>query len=252
MIDFFKRHPFLMRSVYRRGYIALNPTVFPTLHVNEFPKSGGTWLCRMLSECLDWRFDDNAYPLPGKAVIKHHRLNFTPKPTVTVIRDPRDVAVSYYHHCRRPFSGDGFNRNSVALMEERIFSKHDDEAGELHAFVEAMTTDPITPRFTWGDFYRRNDLSTAIVVRYEDMRADTAASLTRVFQELEMDVPQERIKVVAESHNIEKILEKREDTGEAHFIRKGAVGGWRDVLDETSVTRIERDAGALLSAYGYE
>ena len=251
MIEFLKRHPFPVRSVYRRAYLGLNPLLFPTIHVNEFPKSGGTWLCRMLRDCLDWRLDDNAYPLPGKAVVKHHRIRFPHLPTVTVVRDPRDVAVSYYHHCRRVFAADGFNRNIVALMRERVFDGCSTPEEELAAFVEMMVEKPISPAFTWGDFYRSGHRRETVLVRYEDMRSDPAATLTRIFENVGQTVDAQKIAAVVDSHDISKILQQRTDTSAAHFVRKGEVGGWRRDLTPKSVALIERDAGALLDSFGY-
>ena len=36
--------------------------LLPIYIVNEFPKSGGTWLCRMLASALGMPFEDNVDP----------------------------------------------------------------------------------------------------------------------------------------------------------------------------------------------
>lgn len=251
MIEFFKRHPFPVRSVYRRAYLQVNPRIFPTVHVNEYPKSGGTWLCRMLRDCLEWRFDDNTYPMPGKAVVKHHRLNFKMPRTVTVVRDPRDVAVSQFHHCHDTFHADGFNKHIVKLYREKVFTPGATPAEDLAAFVEVTMREPISPSYSWGQFYSSVDLDSAILVRYEDLRSDPAAALSRLFDALNLPVEAAQIEKVVGAHDITKILAKRKDKDANHFIRKGKVGGWQDDLTPESVKQIEQDAGAFLARFGY-
>lgn len=251
MIDFFKRHPFPVRSVYRRAYLQVNPKLFSTVHVNEFPKSGGTWLCRMLRDCLEWRFDDNTYPMPGKAIVKHHRLNFAMPRTVTVVRDPRDVAVSQFHHCRDTFHADGFNQYIVKLYREKVFTPGATPAEDLAAFVKVSMQQPISPSYTWGQFYGAVNFDAALMVRYEDLRRDPMAELSRLFAALDLDVSQAQIEKVVGAHDITKILKDRTDKDANHFIRKGKVGGWQDDLDPASVALVEQDAGAFMARFGY-
>lgn len=251
MIAFFQRHPYLVRSAYRRGYERLNPLFFDTVHVNEFPKSGGTWLCRMLSSSLGWRLDDNSYPKPGKAVIKHHRIRFALPRTITVVRDPRDVAVSYYHHCRQIFQGDGFNQHIVKLMQQRVFDGCTSQSQEISAFAKMMVENPISPGFSWGQFYRAPDREGTVFIRYEDMRQDPGGSLETLLRALDLPVNAERIAAVVDQNDITKILSKRKPTDGAHFVRKGKVGGWQEELDPASARLIEQDAGALLERFGY-
>jgi len=251
VVKFLERHPFLVRSVWRRVHQRVNPLMFHSLDVNEFPKSGGTWLCRMLSECLEWRFDDNTYPWFGNAVIKHHRPALTTSRQISVVRDPRDVAVSYFHHCRQAFENDDFNRHVVELMGKHVFSKAKTEAEQFDAFLRTMITDPITPRFTWGQFYRNPSRDCTVFVRYEDMRADTAATLDGLFKTLNLDVPRDRIAAVADSHDIQKILKNRAPDAGPHFVRKGKVGGWQDVLSDEQAALVVKDAGDLLDRFGY-
>lgn len=252
-----KKHPYILRSVWRRTYEHVNPLFFPTLHVNEFPKSGGTWLCRMLSDVLDRRFDDNRYPKFGAAVMKHHRTSFGLTPTITVIRDPRDVAVSYFHHMLKAFTDDPFNKHGVRIMQNEVYNGRSAEASDddqLSAFIEKLTTAPVSPSFTWGDFYRYQTQQDSPILRYEDMRTDPLASIGSVLSAVGADYSQTRLQEVIDANNIEKILAKRQKEGQQEgnfFIRKGKVGGWRDVLGDESIALIEKDAGDLLDRYGY-
>jgi len=253
----FKNHPYIFRSLWRRTYEHINPLFFPTLHINEFPKSGGTWLCRMLSDVLDRRFDDNSYPKFGTAVMKHHRTSFILKPTITVIRDPRDVAVSYFHHMLKAFNDDPFNKHGVRIMQNEVYGGQSADASnddQLSVFIEKLTTAPVSPAFTWGDFYRQQTQQNNPILRYEDMRTDPLASIGGVLTAVGAHYSKTRLKEVIDANNIETILDKRKKEGVQggnFFIRKGKVGGWRDCLREESIALIEKDAGDLLDRYGY-
>ncbi|WP_377509529.1 sulfotransferase domain-containing protein [Octadecabacter sp. R77987] len=251
MFKLIERHPVLVRSLWRRVHQRVNPLMFQAINVNEFPKSGGTWLCRMLSDCLDWRFDDNTYPWFGNAIIKHHRLSLAAPRQITVVRDPRDVAESYFHHCRRTFQGDGFNSPAVNLMNKHVFAGAETEAAARDRFIERMVTDPIVPAYTWGGFYRDPSREGTLIVRYEDLREDTVAALTGIFDGLGLAVPADRLRRVAAAHDINKILKQRTGKDGAHFVRKGKVGGWQDVLSAKQAALVEKDAGALLDRFGY-
>jgi len=253
-----KRHPYIIRSIWRRSYEQVNPIFFPTLHVNEFPKSGGTWLCRMLSDVLDRRFDDNTYPRLGNSIMKHHRKSLGLTPRITVIRDPRDVAVSYFHHMLKEFKDDPFNKHGVRIMQNEIYggqSADKSNEAQLAAFIKSLTTSPISPAFTWGEFYRHHTAQDTPIIRYEDMRETPLKSIGRVLEAVGADYSTARLQDVIDANNIDKILAKRRKEGGNDgnfFIRRGKVGGWRDTLDEESIALIEKDAGDLLDRFGYK
>lgn len=250
-VGFLEKHPFLVRSIWRRVHTPVNSALFDVIHVNEFPKSGGTWTCRLLRDCLDWRFDDNAYPKFGNSIIKHHRIGYSPANCLYVIRDPRDVAVSYYHHCKADFDADPFNKHNVKLNNKHIFGDITDESEQLEKFVEVITSRPISPAFTWGQFYRSIDAQNAVIVRYEDLRANTEEALLGLFEQFDKSVGSDKVAQVADNHDIKKILSNRSPSEKNSFIRKGKVGDWANVLSQTSIELIERDAGELLERHGY-
>lgn len=211
----------------------------------------------MLSDVLDRRFDDNRYPKMGAAIMKHHRKSLNLMPTITVIRDPRDVAVSYFHHMLTTFTDDPFNKHGVRIMQEEIYEgKSADESNkdQLLAFITKLTTSPVSPVFTWGDFYRHQTQNNNPIIRYEDMRTNPLESIGRVLKAVGADYSIDRLEEVIEANNIEKILAKRRKDGTQDgnfFIRRGKIGGWSDTLDEKSIALIEKDAGDLLDRFGY-
>jgi hypothetical protein len=71
--------------------------------INEFPKSGGTWVGQMLGRALGVPFPRNRLPAPRPSIMHGHYLNpLGMKNVVVPWRDGRDVMVSWYHQCLFP------------------------------------------------------------------------------------------------------------------------------------------------------
>jgi len=248
-IKYFPKYP--VRSAWRAVHYNLNPLMFPTINVNEFPKSGGTWMSRMISECTQYRFDDNAYPWFGASVVKHHTKGFDKKRVVKVIRDPRDVYVSLYFHCKKAFAGDGWNKKAVKLVEKHYFDKERSEEEEINYFVQAVQSNPIMPSFTWQEFYLAQQGKGDVLVKYEELRSDTFNVLVDAFEKLELSVDEQLIQDVVDKNNIDKILKNRKNKEEAHFVRRGKVGGYETYLTDETVSIVEQNNSEAMKLYGY-
>jgi hypothetical protein len=237
----------------RYAHQKLNPLLFDTLHVNEFPKSGGTWVCRMLRDVTGWRFDDNAIPLPGKAIVKYHRLPLDVAPLAVIVRDPRDVFVSLFHHARAVFRDDPFNATLVGAARD-VIEGHETEEAQLAAFVDRMLDDPIYPRFAWHEFYEHFLAEGVPIFRYEDFRADAAAALGALLEAVGVKSERACRESVAAAHSIDRVIARRAQLGESSgntFVRRGKVGGYADTLAPQSIARIVAAEGATMRKFGY-
>lgn len=209
----------------------------------SFPRSGNTWLRFLLANTVsvaelggrEVDFDelnammpelgvsDLGAPWPYRCVgrvIKTHRAYFPlfgRTSSVLVIRDPRDVMVSYYH----------YTRGDKAVRYEGSFSD----------FVRS-------PRFglaAWFAHFRSWRGRATLVLRYEELRADP----TREFQRLlalagarvDDSVVDEAVRRSAIG-NIRRIEETREKPhGDRHvegfkFARDGGSRQWVDWFDD--------------------
>lgn len=241
-----------MRSVFRRAHQRLNPHFYPTLFVNEYPKSGGTWVCQMLSEALNRRFDDNRYPRFGPCVVKLHRANFERGERIVIIRDPFDVALSFFHHHRDVYADHGFNTRAVALGKAHIFEPSMSEPDALDAFVNRITQKPIVPGFTWGEFYRTCAARGDRIIRYEDLRKNAAVALKAALFDLEIPVDHSRLALAEKKYDIETMLEERGEAPGTFFARSGKIGEGKLRLSKCARSQIKSDAGELLSQFGYQ
>ncbi len=239
------------RSVWRELFLRNPLTRRKLILVNEFPKSGGTWLCRMLRDLTDREFADNRLPFSTTGIVKQHSVgDYKIDSRVIVWRDPRDVMVSLYFHCFFVHEDYPFNKVMVQRSRARYqFADYDDVQTNLPVFVRDQFANPITP-FTWPQFATKwlND-PAAVPVRYEDLRHDTVNTLARIVDALNLD-PVRTPADVADSHDISK--RKAKNTTAKSFVRRGKVSGFVDYLDPETIKLIETECGPLMEQLGYE
>ena len=206
--------------------------VLPYYVVNEFPKSGGTWLAEMLSEALDVPFRRNQPLRLERSIVHGHFLSpYGLRNVVVVWRDPRDVIVSLYHHCY--FINEHQNFGVVAKMKDRLpFADYEDVRANLPAFIRFIHTTPLVPRFTLEQFAAGwLDRSGVVHTSYALLRGDTVGELGRIVSGLTGKRPAEnRLAEIAARHEFSKVkaaAEKDRRSGtERSFVRAGSVGGW--------------------------
>lgn len=89
-----------------------------------------------------------------------------------------------------------------------------------------------------------------LLVRYEDLRADPAAGLTRVAAWLGLDASADVIADVAERFAFERVPDDAKGAGK--FQRAASPGLWRDNLTPAEQRIVSGTAGELLTSLGYE
>lgn len=85
------------------------------------------------------------------------------------------------------------------------------------------------------------------LVKYEDLRADTLGTMTRLFADLGLRVGEKDLARVVERHSWENIPE--EDKGSGKFYRKATPGGWREDLTPDQAEVVERVTAPLLREF---
>jgi hypothetical protein len=87
-----------------------------------------------------------------------------------------------------------------------------------------------------------------IQIRYEDLRGDTEARVTRICEMVGVDPA--RVPEVVEAHRFEK--QPSETRGRRRFIRQARPGGWRDSLSPAEQEAMHEVMGETLAEFGYE
>ncbi len=246
------------------------------------PKSGNTWLAHMLGIILRAGDPEGQITvanigdfIPGihgddLGILKHSALpdprvfrnEFPNYPhvyprTLYMVRDPRSVLVSYYHHYR------------VTTGDSEM---------SLDAFVAKYLADG--PNLTWepglarwdtqvADWTQRARDSSVMVVSYEALHQDRPAVLKRVARFCRIPSPEAAIAVAVQRGSFEAMRSQEEqwgaqayllDGGEAYreapgrtgwFFRQGRTDGWEDELPASARRAIEREFRPVMEALGY-
>lgn len=233
-------------GIRQKCYVRLFSGIAPYFVVNEYPKSGGTWLAQMLSEVLDAPFRRNQPIRLERAVTHGHFLSpLGIKNSVVLWRDPRDVVVSWYFHCF--FVNEHGNDLLVHLMKDRLkFTDYNDVHSNLPAFIRFISNRPVTPSFDWPTFAdvwvkRPGTVQTS----YEVLRRDTVGELSRIAMELTgLDLDEKLVqKAVAryDFYQVKKAADRhRSGKAEISFLREGSVGGWRRHFSYTAHAELHK------------
>jgi hypothetical protein len=158
---------------------------------------------------------------------------------VLLIRDPRDVVASWLDATRKGGwqtrrRGEGGRRaESLAETNPNAFVRRHAEAYLQHVGSARQAYDAHEGR--------------KVVVRYEDLRADTLGTMKRMYGELGVPVDGEQLARWVEKHSWENI--PAEEKGQGKFYRKATPQGWREDLTPHQVRTVERITAPLLEEF---
>jgi len=250
-------------------------TVYPDdMFLVSYPRSGNTWTRFLLgnlinpNEPLTFSNIESRIPeiyfnrdrvlrqLPRPRMLKSHECFQPHYPRVIyVVRDPRDVAVSFYHHNVKA----GIVRDDYPMA----------------SFVPRFITGEFDRKFgSWRDnvlswITLRNESEKFLLLRYEEMKSNSEGTLLQLAAFLEscsfrqIDSRPETLRHVVELSSPERMreLEKKEAADwiltkntrqDKPFVRSAMAGGWKAQLAPESVAAIEEAWGDLMQRLGYE
>lgn len=244
----------------------------PLLFVAGLPKSGTTWMERMLSsypgyqemmtpEVIEYEVEHRGshdYELPANlfhrldnmlAVLKLHvhgsshnaeLLQEADVPYLIMYRDLRDVAVSHVYYVQRtPWHPEYPDYDGLSI-----------ERG-LHHFSKTLLPEFIDWTLSW---HANRDPDQSLVVRYEDLLTDTMNTFREVVQLFDLPDDPETIESIVEAHRFENLSggRSRGEHEDDSFFRKGVSGDWKNHFTPELKTLFKEEAGQVLIEFGYE
>ncbi len=264
--------PRLTQTWYRLLGYGLNGRcmdVFPDdVYLVGYPKSGNTWLdflvaCLLAPRCEDVNFFcveefvadiyfNNAKQLKSmdrpRYFKSHESYDVRYEKVVYIVRDPRDVAVSYYYH------------------HIKLRMIHEDAS--LSDFVSRFVSGEIGRQCGWGEHVREwldhfQSETDFLLVRYEDLKKNNHNELSRIAQFLNIAVSDQRLENAVRwclPENMRRIEQKEQGEHPAlkhtrvdvPFVRKAISGGWRSELQITDVRKISDRWGDVMAMLNYE
>ncbi len=163
---------------------------------------------------------------------------------IYLVRDPRDVAVSYSHHL-----GLGLDE-TIGRMADPMAATG---GGDDKVFEQVSSWSVHVHHWTRTASARR------LVLRYEDLSAEPEVWFGAVIRWLGEEPPAARLARAVVFSGFEALRGQERAGGfveqprqsRGAFFREGRVGGWRAVLSAAQAARIERDHAAVMRRFGY-
>jgi aryl sulfotransferase len=167
---------------------------------------------------------------------------------IYLVRDPRDVAVSWARFVNWPID------RSVDFLCSPTAS--------LGTSPRAGIGTQLTQRLgSWSDHVRSwidESGLDPLVLRYEDMLADPAGALRRMAAHIGWDAPDEAVSRAVEMTRFDRLAAKEQREGFAErapqserFFHSGKSGSWRSVLSPEQVIRLESEHAPMMERFGY-
>jgi glycosyltransferase involved in cell wall biosynthesis len=264
------------------GYHRTLPPAGRRHFVVSFPKAGRTWMRFLLgnyirasfgldvsdAQCLEVESLTTSRPGWPTIVVTHDRRcdelpvsklvrnidQFRGEAVTLLVRDPRDIVVSWYFERTRRY--------------EKLWGKRADDSADLSAFIRSEYGIALVLRWMqdWGE---QLDVPARVKwFRYEDFRTDPLHVARSVLEWLEVGNVDEgalSTAIAASSFDAMRALEASGASGsrrltpgdpndpESFKLRRGVVGGYRDYLQEQDIAYIEeRMARDLPGCFGYK
>jgi hypothetical protein len=241
------------------GYTPMGEFAEDDIFIVGYPKSGNTWFQDLVAAVAYGMLPEYCPPkvvhelIPDVHVKTFYRRYGTPmyfkthhlprpeyRRVVYLLRDGRDVMVSYFHHFlatqKNPVGFLQFVQGGEALFPCK-WPEH----------VKAWLTNPFGAEF--------------ILMRYEHLKKDTARELARFCEFANLKREPALIQQIAEATRFEKMRDKEARMGLAGFRpwsenkmfrRRGQVGSYKDEMPPEVLETFEAEARETLQQLGYE
>ncbi|HQT63373.1 MAG: hypothetical protein B7Z75_00055 [Acidocella sp. 20-57-95] len=190
--------------------------------------------------------EDLVFVKTHNAALKLHDVelcaNAVTAGAIYLVRDPRDVAISYAR-----YTGQSIDEIISFMGSE----------GAAHRSTDVQVFEFLS---SWS-VHVQSWVARAktLLVRYEDLQAEPVKTFGKIVQFLGDDANPARLKKAIEFSEFHELARQEQAEGyKAHtpgavaaFFREGKAGGWREVLTADQAQQIEADHGGVMRLFGY-
>jgi len=213
-------------------------------------KAGNTWLLALISDIFEISPYFNVHDprqFEGRGVVSTHdplsktiaaRSDFIHG--VCLVRDLRDIVVSYFHYMQTESFQSDVPAAKYADIQTFYYDWFLSRMVAAHAY------------HTYWDDYASHGVP---VLRYERLVADPFHELVRLFERWGQPFDVERVKSAIERNSFEKLKQQGRmigttAIGSSHF-RRGKAGSYKDELPKAILDDINQRFGPTLLRWGY-
>jgi hypothetical protein len=153
---------------------------------------------------------------------------------IFLVRDPRDVVASLLH-AQKAGSWGAQDKSDHSLADT-----------EPDKFVHQRATLYMLSVGKAKEAYEVHD-GRKVVVRYEDLRYDTLATMKRIYATLEIAVDEEELRQVVEKHSWENVPEEVKGADKPR--RKAKPGSYKEDLTPVQVRLVEKITAPVINEF---
>ena len=256
-----------INALLRASYATFLPSSL-SLIVNEFPRSGGTWFCQLLSSATGIPMPELLPNIFAKRQILHGHFYYASpqrlKKSILIIRNPKDVLVSLYFHVTR--ENDIGNRALVRRLREKNIAQSSLFEESFAEFISYMSGKTVLG-YSYIEFMRKFSFSTDTIIKYEDLYDDPYEVVCKTVSELKLDVDHEKLRLKIAETNLKtssKSSSFRESPSDYSsqtstnlpasmpFVRSGGYGKWVKYFSDDALSIYELHFGSLARDLGYD
>lgn len=265
-----------------RGWEQVRKLELADIVIVSYGKAGRTWVRMLISRLYQLLYGlpevllgfDNFHSRDGrvpKIFFTHDnyiqdytgqrgKSAFRGKRVILLVRNPQDVAVSQY-----------FQWKFRMRPQKKALNDYPEDGSDIPIYDFVMRpASGIAKIIDWMNGWASeiDQIAAMTVVRYEDLRADTAGELTRIAEFLGAPADEAAIRGAVEYASIENMrkleaqrkfwlaggrMQARDrDNPDSYKVRRAKVGGYRDYFDDGQVARIDELVQEKLSpVFGY-
>lgn len=248
------------------------------IFVIGFPKSGNTWLARLLADVTRSNIDainpvdasDNSLERDGKYLIKKaHEYNsdhIMNAPVVYIVRDIRDVLVSAFFFNNGFIHEDWLKSNakcgwlvrflSKAFFAHQVKRMNKRWCGNEITVLRNLIRGKKSKVGGWSDHILScTEHTNVFVVKYEDLLDDTYSEMRKILVFLNIETNDVKLKETILNQSFEKKkvqFMRSEDSCNVKFLRSGKSGRFEEFFSPDLVREIESGHAFVMRAHGYK
>jgi len=241
----------------------LNLEIFPEdIFLVAYPKSGITWLRFLIGNYMSGNecdFSNSHFLIPdihynleycrslkSPRIIKSHMPYTKRYPRVVyLVRDGRDVAVSFFYYLKK----------YKQIDQDKSFSE----------FLPEFNKGPIDRFGSWSrhaESWMKHSGPNLLIVRYEDLLENTEAELKKILTFCRFDIDDARVTTAIEYSSMDKMRKSELDEQDKNelfsnsdksisFVRSGKSGNWSEYFNERELSEFYQRHGRSLKSLGY-
>lgn len=247
-------------SKYLTSFSPINQKII----VNEFPKSGGTWLCKSLADAVGYRFLElSIYPsLFGKHILHTHHFSLLKLASscvlpIYLIRNPFDSYISlYYHSLFYNNKGNSVLVDSCRSVMGSLFEPSD-FSESFYWFLLNLKANKFKYLYTWESHVARASSSPDYsIVKYESLWDDAFSLISSLLLKysipfdssaLSTSLAESRVQIMRARERFDS--QSVQPYSQVSFQRRGGYGDWSSILDDRHVSLINQGAGPMFNYF---